>query len=354
MFRIDPADFFYTCLALLFVLFIPGNACGAEVGEPIDYQPHAFYPDRWENLGVDTTMHPWEGERVVLLTTSNEFDAKVMERIVERLDTGWGLYAEVVGKSPRPFKELNDKVTIAAVPDGRLTCGVGCGRIGATGIEVAKFYTEDYPMVAKDPDAFPHYFFYEMGRNYFVFGNRHSVYTTGFAVFMRYVCMDALRCTDPEQRAREQIEKAEAIYAESDISFLDAFTVNGKWSEKQPRLRGFDGPSDQPVLYTSAMLYLQKNHGGQQFTKQFFKQLHTCPEVSPTDPQSALLQSMNWLVAASCAAGKDLTPIFVDRWRMPLSDATRRSLGRIDWKKKNIEAGRVLKSIDVEFVGLQE
>lgn len=344
------------CLTILAVsvLLAPVTVWGADVGEAIDYKRHACYPDRWEKLGVYTTMYPWEGERVVLLTTGNELEPKVMKRIVGRLDAGWGLYAELIGKEPKAFKQLNDKVTIAALPDGRLTCGLGCGWVGATGIEVAKFYNEDLPMVAKDPDAFPHYFFYEMGRNYFVFGDRHSVFKTGFAVFMRYVCMDALKCTDPERRMREQIEGAEAVYAETDMSFLDAFTVKGRLSEKQGRLRDFSGPSDQPVMYASAMLYLQEQCGGRQFLKEFFKQLHTCPQVAPKDPESALLQSMNWLVAASCAAGNDLTLVFVDRWRMPLSDATRKALQRVDWKKEGIEAGRLLESIEVQFVGLAE
>ena len=49
----------------------------------------------------------------------------------------------------------------------------------------------------------PHYVFYEMGRNYYTFGDRHSCFITGFAVFMRYVCMDALKCEDTDaQRGR--------------------------------------------------------------------------------------------------------------------------------------------------------
>jgi hypothetical protein len=35
--------------------------------------------------------------------------------------------------------------------------------------------------------------------NFYTFGDRHSCFTTGFAVFMRYVCMDTLGCHDDEQ-----------------------------------------------------------------------------------------------------------------------------------------------------------
>lgn len=327
-------------------------ASGLEPGEAIDYKDFAFYPDRWVERKVSTKLFPWEGEQVVFFTVNNDQDPKVMARILDRLDGGWAHYKKVVGRSPRSFKLWNGKPFIAAVPDGGLTCGAGCGRVGTTGIEVSYFYARDYQLVAKQPDAFAHYYFYEMGRNYFVFGNRHSEFTTGFAVLMRYVCMDALKCVDPEAKLREQIESAEAVYAKGELSFLDAFTVKGRLSEKQPRLRGFSGPSDQPVMYTSAMLKLREDHGGDEFLADFFKQLQACPSVRPTNARQAMRQCVNWLVAASCAAGEDLTPTFVDRWRMPLTDQTRKAMSEIDWSDEKIDAGIVIESIDFEFEGL--
>jgi hypothetical protein len=44
-----------------------------------------------------------------------------------------------------------------------------------------------------------------MGRNFYTFGDRHSCFTTGFAVFMRCVCMDTLGCHDDDRRTREVI-----------------------------------------------------------------------------------------------------------------------------------------------------
>lgn len=326
---------------------MPANAI--EPGEPIDYKRYAFYPDRWEQRGVSTQMVPWEGEQVVFLTTSKDFDAKVIGHLLDRLDAGWKHYAEIVGKSPRSRNLVNNKPTIAAVPDGRLTCGAGCGYVGATGIEVALFYNRDYRVLKDQPDAFLHYYFYEMGRNYFVFGHRHSVFTTGFAVLMRYVCMDAVKASDPEAALRKQIEKAESVYADGQMSFLDAFTTHGRLSEKKGRLKGFRGPSDQPVMYTSAMLKLRKDYGGDDFLQAFFKQLLTCPATRPTDADSALRQSVNWLVAASLAAGQDLTPVFIDRWRMPITDETRKTLAGIDWAQEDRSAGELIQAIDIRF-----
>lgn len=344
-------------LAKLFLLLVlvgysssnSSVAAELEAGDPIDYKRFAFYADRWEERGISTKLVPWEGEQIVFLTTTNEFDPKVMGRLVERLDVGWDHFSKIVGKNPRPRNMLNNKTTIAAVPDGRLTCGAGCGYVGVTGVEVSLFYNRDYQVLRKQPDAFLHYYFYEMGRNYFVFGNRHSVFTTGFAVLMRYVCMDAVKCEDPEANLRKQIESAEAVYAKSDVTFLDAFTTQGRLSEKKNRLRGFRGPSDQPVMYTSAMLKLRKDYGGDDFLKAFFKQLLTCPGFRPVDKQAALQQSVNWLVSASLAAGQDLTPVFVDRWRMPLTDESRAAFEKIDWAKEKRPAGEIVKSLEPKF-----
>ena len=89
-----------------------------------------------------------------------------MGRFLDRLDAAWDLYARITGALPEPFKALDGKATVAAIPalpDGSLTCGYGCGFLGRTGVEVTGFDDRDYDLVAGQPDAFPHYYFYEMG-----------------------------------------------------------------------------------------------------------------------------------------------------------------------------------------------
>lgn len=318
------------------------TAAPPAAGEPVDYAPHAFFPDRWKNLGIDTRLVPWEGERLVLLTTTADLDSATIAVFLRRLDGGWGHFADMIGPPPRARGLVAGKPTVAAVPDGRLTCGIGCGMIGAAGIEVCGFSSHDYPLVKRQPDAFPHYYFYEMGRNWYVFGNRHSSFITGFAVFMRYSCMDALDCTDPEADLRKSIEAAVDRHADGDMGFLRAFTLQGGLTEKEPRLVGFAGPCDQPVMYTSAMLALRRDHGGDAWTRRFFHALMQCPEVAADSPQGALAQSRAWLVAASVAAGKDLSAVFCDRWRLPASPDMRRALAAIDWSAPDLDAGRIL------------
>lgn len=310
-------------------------------GDPIDFAPLAFYPDRWRKHGVPLEMVPWKGEHVVFLTNTAELDGAVMADLLGKLDAGWQHYAKLTGQQPRLFKQIDGVPTIAAIPGGHLTCGYGCGYVGSTGIELSAFYARDYENIKKNARNVPDYYFYEMGRNYYTFGNQHSCFITGFAVFMRYVCMDKLELTGGKS-TRKTIESAIDEYAKTDVPFLKAFTTLDGLSEKKNRLK--ISPSDQPVMYASAMLKLRKDHGGDEWVERFFKQLATCPTVKPDTKEAGLKQSLNWLVAASCAAGKDLSPVFVDQWRMPMSPEGRKAFQAARWDDPRINAGQVVRN----------
>lgn len=326
---------------------LPAAEPPAKPDMTIDYGPLAFFPQRWKDQKRSTELYPWTSEQVVLLTTKDDLDPAVMAIFLERLDGGWKYYADMLGQSPRPGKLLNKKPTIAAIPDASLSCGLGCGLVGATGIEIGGF-DNDYRRVVKNAKVFPHYYFYEMGRNYFVFGDRHSSFTTGFAVFMRYCCMDKLNCEDDEATLRKQIEEAEELYSKTDLSFLAAFTMQGGLGEKAPRLKNARGPSDQPVMYASAMLKLRREHGGDEWVARFFRQLATCPEAKADKPEGALRQALAWYVAASLAAKQDLAPVFVDRWRLPLDEKTKQVLKDVKWDDAKLTAAEVLKKLPTE------
>ena len=151
---------------------------------------------------------------------------------------------------------------------------------------------------------------------------------------MRYVCMDRLKCKDLDARTRQTIESCEEIYAKSDIAFFDAFTNLGS-GEKANRLKDKNvrviSPSDQPVMYATAMLKLRRDYGGDEWVKKFYHALHLCKPARAKDVDSAQTQIYNWLVCASIAAGKDLTPVFADRWRMPLTEKQREIIKQTDW-----------------------
>lgn len=317
-------------------------------GAPVTYAP--FYPERWSERQTSTKLVPWTGSNLVFLTTSPEFDPEVMGRFVQRLDGGWQLYQELAARAPSLFKQIDGLPTIAAVPGFEYTCGYGCGYVGATGIEAGAFYGHDYPILANDPAAVPHYYFYEMGRNFYTFGDRHSLFTTGYAVFMRYVCLDTLACPDPDVATRQTIESAIDLYAKSPMGFLEGFTTLGGLDEKAPRLKDPNGrpiqPSDQPVIYASAMLRLHRDCGGNEWLGRFFRHLAACPEVPPESPDAGLRQGLNWLIAASCAARRDLTPVFVDQWRLPLPASSRQALAWVDWTAPGLKTQEVLDRLE--------
>ena len=154
-----PSIYLSTIIAILVAPCADGRPALLRPGSPIDYAELAFEPERWKEKGISTQMIPWEGERLVFLTTTSDLDTGVLTRFVDRMDAGWKLYTDLTGRSPSPFKQVKGKPSIAAVPDGELTCGYGCGFIGCTGVEIAGFYANDYQLVGKSPKAFPHYVF---------------------------------------------------------------------------------------------------------------------------------------------------------------------------------------------------
>ncbi len=320
-----------------------------EPGAPVECNDIVIYPERWAESNTSTMLFPWHGEEIVFLTTRDDLDRDVMARLLMRLEAGWRLYADLTGQRPGRHKHLDGKPTMVAVPNAEYTCGYGCGYVGVTGIEYAGFYDHDIERLKSNPRAMPHYYFYEMGRNFYVFGDRHSLFVTGYAVFMRYVCMDVLRCEDPDIETRCGIEAAEKRFAESDMSFLEGFTTVAGLDEKAPRLKNEKDepivPSDQPVMYASAMLKLRRECGGDAWLKRFFAQLAACPEIKPENEDAALRQCLSWLVSASCAARKDLSPLFADRWRMPLMPSMRHALASIDWADSDLAAAQVLQDL---------
>ncbi len=320
------------------LLSLSAPLCAEEIkpGEPFDYASMAFYPDRWKEQKLDAKMIPWEGKEVVVVTSETPLDGKVMGDFIKQLDGGWKLYREMVGETPRNFKVHKGKPTIVALPGDTLSCGYGCGMVGATGIEMTRFYTGHFPGVAKNPLDVPNVYYYEMGRNFFVFGDRHSCFTTGFAVFMRYVCSDTLKLHDGDKRTRGVIDSAIDLFEKNDMSFIDAMTEFGEHGEKGNRLKDEKGkpigPSDQNVMYASLMLKLRKEYGGNAFVKEFYHELVDCPSVKAVDQKTATQQSIIWMVCASVAAGENLAPRFSKNWKLKLDEDMLKKCALVQWK----------------------
>jgi hypothetical protein len=177
-----------------------------EPGPATTYNP--FFAGDWTTGGFSKELYPWTGEEITFLTVSDALDVETMSSLVSFLDAGWALYRDFTGRSPGIGQRINGKPVIAAVPPGAPSCGIGCGIVGSEGIETSGFYSNHYDRLLADPADVAHLYFYEMGRNYYTFGNKHENFATGFAVFMRYVCVDKLGVNDPETTVRANIEAA--------------------------------------------------------------------------------------------------------------------------------------------------
>ncbi len=318
--------------------------------EPIDYAKMAFYPDRWEKEEVDQLdMLAWKGEKIALVTTNEKLDPAVITDFVKKLDAAYVLYHELTGYTPRQFKQVDGRATLCALPKRGLSCGYGCGYIGSTGIEIIEFYDVQYPLLIQNPKRISHCYFYEMGRNYFGFRNRHNCFKTGFAVFMRYVCIDSLGYVDKDHTTRQTIDSAITLFEKNDMSFVAAFTDKAGTGEKGNRLKDENGkairPSDQNVMYASLMLKLRAEHGGNEFVKRFYQNINDCPVIEPVDEETALQQCISLMVSASAAAGKDLTPYFADKLKLKVSDKQRKTLATIPWGQKDLKVSEIISSL---------
>ncbi|MBS0264697.1 MAG: hypothetical protein JSS02_22370 [Planctomycetes bacterium] len=339
-----PRSFAFGLILTAVWHLVPGQLLSAPIqpGEPVAYRP--MRPEIWKQKGTSTQLIPWEGKRVVVLTTTKDLDPAIMQIFVDRLDAGWELYSQLVKYPPSNYNLHNGKVTVAMVPDPSYTCGLGCGSIGATRVEIAGFYGNgDYAHVRKNPKVFQHYYFYEFGRNWHTFGHR-NLWLTGFAVFMRNVCMDTLGCVDEDQKVRDAIERAEDLYSKSSQDYLQTFTSAGRQGDKVLNAQGRPVPlTDINCMYASVMLKLRRDYGGNEWVAKFYSHIFDCPETS--NPK---LQAWSWIICASCAAGQDLTPVFVDRWRFPVPDKVRQALAQVDWKAGDISPLKVLLSLPVD------
>ncbi len=328
--------------------------------QPIEYQP--FNPALWKAKNQSTWLFPWEGERVVLLTTTADLDPKTMAALVKRLDAAWKLCGELVGQSPNLIKQHNGKVTIAAVPDLSFTFNVGnkfgFGFYGSSGIEVAEFYGPqgDFERFRKDPERFPDHYFLLIGQNHSVALDRMSFATHGSALLLRHICMEGAKSTDSETQARQSVVRYENAFAQSKATFAESFFFFGA---KTPRpLNDTDGKpfatGDLGLLFASCLLKIRQENGGNEWVKRFYHHLSKCPPVGASQPNEVASvangQLLNWVVAASLAAGKDLSPLFRDRWRFPFAPEVWQALKSVDWKKSGLTADNVFDAMPIEHL----
>jgi COMPASS component SWD3 len=322
--------------------------------DSITYQP--FLANVWRAKNQSTQLFLWEGEQVVFLTTTDDLDPKTMAVFVKRLDAAWKRCGELVGQSPYLIRPYKRKVTITAVPDASFTIntgtGFGFGPHGMGAIEVAGFYGPqgDYERVRKDPDSFPDYYFLLIGQNHSVPMDRLNMARNGSALLLRQLCSDEFKPTPSEAQAQKAVERFENSFAQSTATFAEAFPRFG--AKKPVPIKDIDGKvlaaSDLNLLFASCLLKVRQDNGGDAYINRFYRHLSECPPVAWRQYKLSDIakgQVVNWVVAASLAAGKDLTPLFRDRWRFPLEPEVWNAFKSVDWEKPGLANGDVFEDL---------
>jgi len=290
------------------------------------------------------TMYAWEGNYLILLTHSNDFDFEVIKNFIKKLDDGWNLFSEFTAYTPIiSYQDYNFKPTIAALKDISLTKNFSNARLGINGIEVCGFYNLDYRKFKEEQSVFSHYYFYEMGRCFYCFDVKFNTFATGFAVFMRYICMEQLNCTDTDIETKSTIMNLESKICEKDLDFETLFSIrlklNGETNEHDDIFNDIN-PSDLPAFFASIMLYLRNEYGGNIWVKKFFRELIKRPKSNLSSDQNTIEHQSNWIVATSLAAKQNLLPLFINRWNLKndseLYKIVNKELNNIDFDRLNI------------------
>ena len=275
--------------------------------------------------GLNLTLYPFEGTHIALLVPDPSLNHATLRQIVATFDAAYAYYAAATGREPVLFYEFNGKATIAAVPS---TCGAGCGYLGYTGIELQEYWFNRLYEGVASRNEYDQATFYELGRNFWFYGDKleyvgadnTGAITTGYAVFMRFMSMDAAGVTPGPYNGWD------FAYFRAEVEgLLDRYLADPalNWDNT---LRAGVAPVN-PIglgatdLFASFLFELRARYGNG-FVTALWHEAAQQPAASTT--QDAV---DNFVVASSAAAQSNLVSLFRDEWRWPVSDAAVQRIG---------------------------
>jgi len=268
--------------------------------------------------GVSSTLYPYVGRHVALLTTKSNLNKTVLKKIIDVMDRSYDYYQGVTGRTPEISKSYEDRTTIAVVSK---TCGHACGNVGSTGIQLTPTAFDDLYNGILSKDEYNQTIFYEFGRNFWFYGDKleykdpddADTVTTGFAVFMRFMVIENLGINPGP------FHDQDFAYFKSEVKGLLARYLADPSLTWENTLKVGNAP-DNPMdlgstdLFASFLFKLQDMFGNE-FVNKFWKEVDKRPDAATT--QDAV---DNFILAASAAARKNLTNLFLIEWRWPVSN----------------------------------
>lgn len=303
---------------------------GSETQEWLRRSPDARGPratDYTTFQNAKLQLHAWTGQRVAILTQSADLDAATLAEMTTKLDAVYDFYAKTTSREPQKGKLYDGRLTVAEVNE---TCGAGCGYLGAGGIELTRETFKTLYDGVKNRHEWDQAICYEFGRNFWFYGDaleykdlgdvQRSV-TTGYAVFMRFAAMEAAQMQGGPFRDKSfanfktQVEELVDLY-EKDPALNWGNTLRLDKAPANPL--GLNGTD----LF-AGFLFRLRHMGDKDFLTRLWQEAAKRPKAQST--QDAL---DNFVIAACAGATKNLSQIFTQRWRWPLSEAAQDEVKR--------------------------
>jgi len=240
-----------------------------------------------------------------------------MRKMVDAIDAAYSYYAKVNGKMPTLDKSYNGLDTVAEVAK---LCGGGCSYIGASGIELSEqAFPELYNGIAQS-NQYEQTVFYELGRNFYFYLNQLTYIppddgdcvSTGYAVAMRYLSIGAINLQGSIVGSPNGTDY-DTIYTETQ-GIVDTYTANPSLTWQNTLKVGNSPTFGCTDLFASFVLRLRRDYGGDAFIDELWQQAALRPAAVTT--QDAV---DNFVLAASAAARQNLTGLFINTWRWPVS-----------------------------------
>jgi hypothetical protein len=267
-------------------------------------------------------LQPWFGRNVALLTPTNQtLGTNVMGPILVALDAAWDYYRSVTPAALSPVAlsstTLYGRDTIAVVNS---TCGAGCSYVGYTGTEMLPAYFNTLYNGYVSSHQFDQVLFYEFGRNWWFYDGQLKYQApdvdptvTGFAVYMRFASMDGAGVAGGPYNGVSFLTFRNAV-----THLMDSYIVNSSlnWSntfrisQAPANSLGLSGTD----LFASLVMRIGRDFGDQTFNQNIWKQVSMRTMASSTQ-----MAVDNFALAACATVSQNLTGIFTNTWKFPLS-----------------------------------
>lgn len=299
------------------------NASGTDsISQVVNISP---FPQAYVSFDAKNyNLYSWEGKYVTILMRTKGLNATTMFNWAHVMDSCYSFYKSVTGQEPskNAATYLDNHLTIA---DVATTCGAGCGYVGAIGIEMQNTYTDRMYRYAQQ-NLYDQELFYETGRNFWFYSNQlqykaNDPVVTGYAVFMRFMAMDATGVKPAPFNTTPW-----ATFRSAEEELVDTYVANTAYSWSNTLGAGVGiqnqlnlGATD---LFSSFLIRLKRDYGGDAFVNNIWKQAALRPTAATT--QDAV---DNFILAACAAANKNLTTLFTVTWRWPMSDSAKTEAG---------------------------